>query len=209
MKLLSEVLAPATVEVVYRYLVSVMRAAVDDRIITRNPCLRIKLPKIERSIVVPLGIDEVEALAASIDDRYRALVVLAAGTGMRQGECLGLTVDRVDFLRPQIRADRQLVVAAGEAMRFGPPKTSASVRTIPMPQIVADALAAHLAIYEAGPAGLIFTNEAGNAVRRTGFSDLWRSAVKRAGLPIGTRFHNLRHFYASLLIRHGESVKVV
>ena len=30
-----------------------------------------------------------------------------------------------------------------------------------------------------------------------------------AGLPHGTRFHELRHFYASLLIRHGESVKTV
>jgi integrase len=28
-------------------------------------------------------------------------------------------------------------------------------------------------------------------------------------LPTGTRFHELRHFYASLLIRHGESVKTV
>lgn len=33
--------------------------------------------------------------------------------------------------------------------------------------------------------------------------------MKRAGLPTGTGFHSLRHFYASLLIRHGESVKVV
>ena len=33
--------------------------------------------------------------------------------------------------------------------------------------------------------------------------------MKRAGLPTGTRFHDLRHYYASLLIRHGESVKTV
>jgi hypothetical protein len=33
--------------------------------------------------------------------------------------------------------------------------------------------------------------------------------VKAAGLPEGTTYHDLRHFYASLLIRHGESVKVV
>jgi hypothetical protein len=34
-------------------------------------------------------------------------------------------------------------------------------------------------------------------------------AVKTAGLPAGTSYHDLRHFYASLLIDHGESVKVV
>lgn len=208
-KATAEVLAPATVEVVYRYLVSIMRAAVDDRLIVRNPCAKVKLPKIDRGQVVPLEVGQIDALVEAIDHRYRALVMLAAGTGMRQGECLGLTVDRVDFLRRQIRVDRQLVIESGQPMRFGPPKTAASVRTIPMPKVVGDALAAHLATYGPGPDGLIFTTEAGNAVRRTGFSDRWRPAVKRAGLAKGTRFHDLRHFYASLLIQHGESVKVV
>jgi integrase len=41
------------------------------------------------------------------------------------------------------------------------------------------------------------------------FSEVWRPAVKAAGAPAGTGFHALQHFYASLLIRHGESVKVV
>ena len=38
---------------------------------------------------------------------------------------------------------------------------------------------------------------------------MWRPLVRRAGLPEGVGFHQLRHFYASLLIRHGESVKTV
>ena len=38
---------------------------------------------------------------------------------------------------------------------------------------------------------------------------MWRVAVKSAGARHGTGFHELRHYYASLLIRHGESVKVV
>jgi integrase len=41
------------------------------------------------------------------------------------------------------------------------------------------------------------------------FRDVWRAAVKAAGAPTGTGFHELRHYYAGLLIRHGESVKVV
>ena len=44
---------------------------------------------------------------------------------------------------------------------------------------------------------------------RNRFGETWRAAVARAKLPNGTRFHDLRHFYASLLIRHGESVKAV
>jgi integrase len=46
-------------------------------------------------------------------------------------------------------------------------------------------------------------------VRRSSFGDVWRAAVKAAGAPTGTGIHQLRHYYASLLIRHGESVKVV
>jgi integrase len=68
-------------------------------VIARTPCTGIKLPKVERRHVVPLEVDAVTALADAIPARYHALVVHAAGTGLRQGECFGLTVDRVDFLR--------------------------------------------------------------------------------------------------------------
>lgn len=205
----SESLAPATLEVVYRYFVSVMRAAVDDRVITRNPCVRIKLPKVERRLVVPMSVDEVGALRDAMPARYRAVVTLAAGTGLRVSECLGLTVDRVDFLRRTVRVDRQLIMAGGDAPTFGPPKTAASVRTVPLPDVVGAALAEHLATFPAGDEGLIFTTERGGPVRRTKFWDSWRAAVESAGMDEGLRFHELRHFYASLLIRFGESVKVV
>jgi integrase len=72
-----------------------------------------------------------------------------------------------------------------------------------------DALAAHLAAYPVEPGGFIFTNEAGSPIRRTAFSDIWRRSVAKAGAPDGTGYHALRHYYASLLIRHGESVKTV
>jgi integrase len=38
---------------------------------------------------------------------------------------------------------------------------------------------------------------------------VWQPARARAGLPDSVTFHDLRHYYASLLIRHSESVKVV
>ncbi len=74
-------------------------------------CLSITLPKRNDAEVVPLTVNEVEAMAAAVPERYRALIVLAAGMGLRQGECFGLTVDRVDFLRRQVRVDRQLVAS--------------------------------------------------------------------------------------------------
>jgi hypothetical protein len=38
---------------------------------------------------------------------------------------------------------------------------------------------------------------------------LWRPIAREVGLPTGTGLHSLRHYYASLLIRHGESIKTV
>ena len=136
------------------------------------------------------------------------MVIVAAGTGMRQGELFGLTTDRVNFLERRIVVDRQLVSVNNERPTFGPPKTDASNRRIPLPVVVGDALIEHLARFAPGEGGLIFTNEYGAPLRRSGFNTMWRRAQESTGLD-RTVFHSLRHYYASLLIRHGESVKVV
>lgn len=204
----AEVLALSTVEVVYRIFAAILNAAVDDRLIARNPCIGVRLPRQANRQVEPPTVEQVETLIAAMPDRYRPLVTLAAGTGLRQGECFGLTVDRVDFLRRTIRVDRQLVLAGKGQPEFGPPKTEASVRTVPLPDVVGSALASHLKRYPTTGDGLVFTNEKGGPIRRNRFGELWRTTVDQADLS-GLRFHDLRHFYASLLIRHGESVKVV
>jgi integrase len=204
----TEVLAPATVELVFRIFSAILSAAVDDRLIARNPCTGVRLPRQAKRQVQPPTVEQVTALIDAIPERYRALVVLAAGTGLRQGECFGLTVDRVDFLRRTVRVDRQLVLADCGPPQFGPPKTQASVRTVPLPDVVASALAASLERSPARTDGLIFTDTNGNPLRRNRFGEVWRRTVERIDAT-GLRFHDLRHFYASLLIRHGESVKVV
>jgi integrase len=128
---------------------------------------------------------------------------------MGQGECLGLTVDRLDFLRRVVHVDRQLVTVTGRPSFLTAPKTTSSVRIIPLRQVVLDALAAHLGAFLPLSDGFVFVTDARNPIRLTAFGDVWRAAVKAAGAPVGTGFHELRHLYASLLIRHGESVKTV
>ena len=185
----------------------ILRSAVRDQRIVGTPCEGSSLPKAERRQVVPLAIAEVLALTEAMPDRYRALVTLSAGTGMRQGECLGLTVDRVDFLHRELRVNRQLVTPHEGAPGFGPPKTAASVRTIPLPQTVRLALAAHLEQFPSDE--LFFTTPDGQPIRRPVFSRTWRPAATRVGLSTDQTFHDLRHFYASLLLRHGELIKTV
>jgi integrase len=201
-------LAPSTVGVIHGIVSTVMKAAVRDRRIASNPCDGTKLPKAQRKQIVPLTTEQVAAVRNALQLPLQGLVTLAAGTGMRQGECFGLTVDRVRFLERTVTVDRQLVTVQGQGSSLAPPKTRASNRTIPLPQVVVDALAAHLAKFPAGPDGLVFTLS-GRPITRSVFGHKWRAAIKTAGLPSGTGFHALRHYYASLLIRHGESVKTV
>jgi len=80
-----------------------------------------------------------------------------------------------------------------------------------MPDVVLSALAGHLAGFPAGQGdALVFTHDQGEGIPPNRFSEgVWVPAVTRDGPPAGRGFHALRHIFASLLIRHGESVKVV
>lgn len=136
----------------------------------------------------------------------------ADGNGVRErqwGSDLRLRTVQLSARRA-LTVDRQLVLLPGREPYLAPPKTAASVRTVPLPRVVVNSLAAHLAGYPPLGDGFVFTTERGRPLRRTRFSaQAWQPAVAASGLPAGTHFHDLRHFYASLLIRHGESVKVV
>lgn len=177
-----------------------------------SPCDSTKLPRKPPKEIVLLTTAAVEAIAENIPARYRALVVLAAGTGMRQGECFGLTLSKVDFLRRTARVDQQLVLLPRRPLFLAPPKTSASHRTIPLPKVVVTALSEDVRLFPVThPDGLLFTDDDGEALRRTTFSrEVWRPTIARVlDAPPSTGMHDLRHYYASLLIRHGESVKTV
>jgi integrase len=210
-KRLSESLAPATVEVVYAWTSTVFKAAVADRLIPSSPCVRVKLPPRQAARVTVLPAETVAALAEGIEPRYRALILLGAGAGVRISEATGLTVDRVDFLRRTVTIDRQLLRgASGPEPAFGPVKDKKNrPRTIPVGQVVLDALAAHLAAYGTGPADLVFSTWAGSRVSHATWSDTWRAVAAPLGIASGEGFHLLRHWYASCLIASGASVKEV
>lgn len=223
---LSESLAPATVEVVYRYVAAVFRAAAADRLIISSPCVGVRLPSRPPRRITPRSSADVFALTSAMAPRYRALVPLGAGTGLRQGEAFAVEASHVDWLRRSLLVCQQLLLMPGSDPVIAPLKTSASYRTIPLPGVVVDALAVHMAEFPPvdvemtditsgtlsthRTATLLFATPAGRPLRRTSFSAAaWVPAREAACLPAGVTYHDLRHYYASLLIRHGESVKVV
>jgi integrase len=201
-------LAPSSVRTLHRTLSSLLASAVEDERIPRNPASRARLPKVVDEQVVPMTVDEVRALTGAMVEHVRAAVVVAAGTGLRQGELFGLTVDRIDFLRRELRVDRQLWSPRIGRPVFAAPKSKASCRTVALSQVVVEALAAHLAAFGPGDDGVVFHTMPGTPVSRVLGGDYIRAAVKRAALSSVT-WHSLRHHHASTLLSAGVSPALV
>lgn len=184
-------LAPATVVKAGQIMSKIMGAAVRAKLIPTNPCAGVKLPRIDDHEMRFLEADEAWSLADSIDEKYRGLVLLGVGCGLRPGEMLGLRAGRVDPLRRTIDV-AEIVVEADGHLYVGPPKTNAGRRRVPAPRFVMDALKPHLA--GKGPDDLVFPAPRGGHVRAGNWRKrYWRPAVTAAGLEAGLRVHDLRH----------------
>jgi integrase len=203
---LSGRLAPASVEGVARLLRSILRAAVADGVISKSPADGTRLPRREGVQMVPLTVAEVRRVADAAQAELGQAVVLAASTGLRQGELFGLTVDRFQWARREIVVDRQLVTPTTGAPYFGPCKTARSVRTVPLADHAAKAIAVQLDRYGAGEDALVF-HRGGSPWSRKRAADAMRRAS--AAAEVEATWHSLRHHAASVLIAQGLGVTAV
>ena len=203
-------LAADTVKAIFLTASQVFDAAEVDRVIGRSPCvaMRRKLPRPKvRAEMLFLDVDQVELLVGEIEDRYRALVLMAAYTGARAGELEALRTDRVNWLRRRYHVVESLSEVRGR-LAFGPTKTF-EARWVPMPNFVADALREHVEAYPSSDR-LVFTSAEGTPLRHRNFMRRhFKPAVVRAGLPEQLRFHDLRHTAAALLIAEGATMEQV
>ncbi len=197
-------LAPATVVKAGQIMGKVMRAAVETGLIAVSPCDGTRLPRVERREMRFLSPSEVFSLADAIDPRYRAAVIVNAYGGFRPGELFGLRAGRVHDNGRRV-AVNEIVVDVEGALILGPPKTKAGRRTVALPRVAADVLAAHLMSHALRPDDFVFPAPQGGPVRL----NLWRRrfwlpAVRFAGLePL--RPHDLRHTAVALWIAAGAN----
>lgn len=201
--------AASTVAARYSILAIMLRAAVKDRVIPTTPCVDITLPKTSsKAALVPISTDTVVALRDELPERYRAFATIAAGTGMRRGEILGLTLDRIAFDFGTIRIDRQLARSSrADHPVWGPPKTDSSTRTIPIADVVVDAISTHVRDFGHHESGLLFTTDVGAFIGTSTLHGAWQRAARRVGTDATP--HDLRHYFASVQIRGGLSIKVL
>lgn len=229
---MNETLESSTVRWSHTTLSSIFISAVDDGVVSKNPCRArsIKLPIVIQDEVVPLTLTQVEAIRADLPDRYKAIVDLGAGCGLRQGELFGLAVNDIDFLRGQVKILRQIKVledpdTGRNVLVFDLPKGD-KVRTVPLEEGVALRLASHIKEFPPVDVALPWKTVDGKPksvkvlffwagkrkpgpMDRNSFNHVWRSAREAAGLPNDRRYgmHVLRHTFASASLAGGVDLK--
>ncbi len=201
-------LAASTIRTRFNNVRTVLRAAVRDRVLARDPSLSVSLPRARRrdaAMVVPTPAQVGGLLEQA--GTFRAFVGLCAFAGLRLGEAAALKVADVDFLRRTIRVERQVQRANGGLVEIRPPKYG-SERTIFAPEGLIEMLAAHVADNLAGTGGWLYPGEGSAPLHQNSVGHLWRRTRAAAGTDT-MRLHDLRHFYASGLIAAGCDVVTV
>ncbi len=181
----------------------------------------VELPRPKRHRVEVLGEHEVAGLLNVVKGtRLHLPVLVAVTTGTRRGEILALSWDDVDLVRGAISVVRAWDEGP-DGYELKGPKSETSRRTIEVPALLVDALAfaknehedrrerRELASegyrLEYGP--LVFSEDDGEPWWPSRFEWTWQEFRKSS--QVAPRFHDLRHTALSLLLRQGNSPKVV
>lgn len=155
---------------------------------------------------------EIRALIGSVaDPMYRMLFTLAAMTGMRQGELLGLRWEDVDWQASQVLVQRSFTKG-----QWHPTKTKGSRRRVDIgPALLQELRAWRLACPRSGPPdqragpGLVFPNGAGNPLNYSNMVRRHFLPALKAAKVMRVKFHSLRHSYASIQADQGESERYI
>jgi integrase len=191
--------ADSYIAVLHTRLSQILSDAVHDGVLGRSPASRRTSPRTGKPRPYVATTGQVWALHDAIPERYQAAILLGAFAGLRVAEVCGLRVQDVDFIRGVIHPVQQW---PAEEL-----KTEISRTPIPIPHDLALMLSAHV---ERFSTAWVMTNEAGRQLHPQDIRRVIRDVRGQVqGLPNGFRFHDLRHYYASLLINAGLDVKVV
>jgi integrase len=185
--------------------------------LVRNPADMADPPSATRSRAQAWTAKELARFLGHVEsDRLFPLWRLAATTGMRRGELLGLTWRCLDLDGARLSVEQQLVPTRG-GCTFGPPKSSRSRRTIALDPETVRVLREHretqllersFAADAYGDSDLVFADALGGHVHPQRLTEWFGKHRKAAGIPTGT-LHVLRHTAATLALTNGVPVHIV
>jgi integrase len=211
-------LSPRSVAMIRDVLRGALNVAVRMQMIERNVATLAPAPrqvKAERRMLSPA--EARQLLVATDTDRLATLYRLAITLGMRQAEILGLRWVDVDLETGTLRVRQTLQRMGGQTITKEP-KTARSRRTLALSPSLVDALVAHRDRQEFErkraanlwqESGLVFTSSLGTPLIARNLVRDFKRHLRAAGLPEETRFYDLRHAAASLLIADGIPITAV
>ena len=178
-----------------------IKQAVKWTLIPRNIAEYVDPPKVPRKEINPLSEEQVKRLLeAAQGNKLEALYVLAVHTGMRSGELLGLRWKDVDLEGGIVQVRRSVFNGHIEA-----PKSVKGNRSIKLTRTSIRALREHERTSE-----WVFCTNVGTTISVHNLHNRsWKPLLLRAELPHTTRFHDLRHTCATLLLIKGVHPKIV
>lgn len=194
-----------------------LRVAFKWELMQKDIASLIQAPRIQKKTMNVWTIGQVnEFLKFTKHSRYHPVYFLAAYTGMRKGEILGLTWDDVNFEEKTISINKTLYHIKDEFL-LQEPKTSSSVRTIHIDDDIIRVLKKQKVkqnlerlkyggVYKEH--NMVFAQETGEFVNPPGVNGLFTRFIKQSGLP-RIRFHDLRHTHATILLQMGVNPKLV
>lgn len=220
-------LSGQTVRHHHRVLKQALKQAVVWRLLTINPASDIKAPKVHRKEMTILNPEQTrELIEAFKPTKLYMPVLIAASTGMRRSEILGLRWRDVNLDAADLKVT-QVIEQTRSGLRFHPPKTTSSLRTIALPALLIEVLRRHkanqarehLALGLRRDANrLVISNPDGSPMppeyltrefgRQFTFINERRTSLGQEPLP-RIRFHDLRHTHISLLLIAKEHPNVV
>jgi integrase len=211
-------LSATSVQRVHALCNKALKQAVNDSLLPRNVTEAVKAPRQLRKEIQALNPDQARTfLKAAHGDRLEALYLLAIHTGLRQSELLSLKWEDVDMEDKRLSV-RRILSAVKNGPTFTTPKNNKS-RSVRLTPRAVDTLHAHIQcqseereklVKSWRDHGLVFCTQLGTPLSRNNIhTRSFKPLVERAGLPSTVRFHDLRHRFATLMLKGGEHPKVV
>lgn len=185
-----------------------LQKAVDEQIISTNPCKKVQLPKEAPKEMQTLKSEELSAfLNEARDSGWYEFYYLELTTGLRLGEITALTWDDLDIKNKTISVNKQVQRINGEIV-VTRPKTDASIRKVSL----CDECLNQLLILRSRQrldTKIMFPSPATGGYRDpNAITRRLHSIQRRAGVP-QIRFHDLRHSFATLSLEQGMDIKTI
>jgi integrase len=196
-----ESLSGKTVGKIHSFLNNALSDAKKNQLIKLNPCESVNKPKSQKYAPTIYNEEQFNKLLGVVKGTFDEVCILLAGVcGLRRGEIFGLRLRDIDFKESKISIVQTMVRFNGEWI-IKAPKTETSKRVIKVPEFVIKVIGNYLSSLKVVPERICAEYKPGS------YSDHFKELLENNNLP-HIRFHDLRHFNATLMLKYGVPDKI-